>query len=128
MANRNGTTKAQATAVQIGQIVIEGIMLPDGSFAVSAPQIAEIALDGTGQKTPAKTLKRICSKHSTATINWGRVRLGNSTVTYVSLADFQRVVRAADRAGHTHVQAANSAGEFSIVWSEAFQGRSLKHE
>ena len=63
MANKNGTTKAQVTAVQIGTICIEGLMLPDGSFGVAVPQIADIALNKCSRNKASRYLKRVCKKH-----------------------------------------------------------------
>lgn len=42
MAKTMKTQKAIVSEVQIGTIAIEGLMLPDGSFAVAVPQIASL--------------------------------------------------------------------------------------
>jgi len=44
MANNNSSSKATVAQVKIGHIKIEGLMLPDGSFAIAVPQISSLFL------------------------------------------------------------------------------------
>jgi len=42
MAKNNSTSRAEKAKVQIGHIEIEGLMLPDGSFAIGVSQVASL--------------------------------------------------------------------------------------
>lgn len=53
------TIKAQVATVSIGNIEIEGLLLPDGNFAI-APQIADLLLDN--RNIASRDLKRLLGK------------------------------------------------------------------
>lgn len=57
------TEKARVTTVQIGNLQVEGLMFPDGSFGIAIPQIQSLFDDILS--TPnyaAQSLKRIMGK------------------------------------------------------------------
>jgi hypothetical protein len=96
----NNIVKAVVAKVQIGHIEIDGLMMPDGSFGIAVPQIAE--LFGTNRNTTSRDLKRLLgedfrpSKIST--------EIGNQSVNVISLTDFEQVMIKLDRAGNVKAQ------------------------
>lgn len=54
--------KAQIAIVPIGDLSIQGIMLPGGSYAVALPQLRELAFPSTTQNNALRELKAACGK------------------------------------------------------------------
>lgn len=54
--------KAQVTWVPIGNLTIEGLLLPDGSFGISLRQLRELAFPSTSQNNALRELKSACGK------------------------------------------------------------------
>lgn len=63
MANNNTSPKKALVArVNIGTISIEGLMLPDGSFAISLQQLRELAFPSISQTNAKRELQSACGK------------------------------------------------------------------
>jgi len=91
---------AEIAEVQIGNLTIEGVMFPDGSYGVAIPQVSSLFLDNHNQAS--KTLKRLMGadfKTSKVKTPFNR----NATLA-ISLPDFERVVAKLDRAGNKKAQ------------------------
>jgi hypothetical protein len=96
----NTTLKAVATKVQIGHLTIDGLMMPDGSFAIAVPQIAELFLDNHNQasQTPKRLMGANFKTHKTKT------EFNRNATLAVPLPEFERVVAKLDRAGNIKAQ------------------------
>lgn len=85
---KNTTDKATVTQVAIGHITIEGLMLPDGSFAVAVPQIADLFLDT--RNYASQELKRLMGKgfktHKITT------EFNRKPVNIVTLEQFNQII------------------------------------
>ena len=57
---KSNTKKAMVAQVAIGHITIEGLMLPNGDYAVAVPQIADLFLED--RNTASQRLKRLMGK------------------------------------------------------------------
>lgn len=100
MAKSNGTAKATVAPVRIGNLVIEGMMLPSGTFGIAVPQISDLFLNN--RNTASRDLKRLCGKEfrpSKIT-----TELGNQKINWISLGQFELVVAKLDRAGNKKAQ------------------------
>lgn len=89
------TNKALVTTVSIGNLEIEGLMLPDGSFAIAISQIADLIQRISNSFRPHKNyfsqdVKRLLGNsfrpHKTTT------ELNNSKVNVLSITDFRKVM------------------------------------
>ena len=94
------TQKAVITQVQIGSLTIDGLMLPNGDYAIAVPQIAEII--GTGKETASKDLKRLLGESFRPSKM--KTELGNQLINVVSLLDFEIIIAKLDRAGNKAAQ------------------------
>lgn len=96
----NTTVKAVVAKVQIGHLTIDGLMMPDGSFAIAIPQVADVF--GTSKNTTSRDLKRLLgegfrpSKTST--------ELGNQKINVIDLATFEQILTKLDRVGNVKAQ------------------------
>lgn len=106
MTENNNTTKKAVTAkVNLGFAVIDGLMLPNGDFAVAVPQLAEIF--GTSKNTFSRDLKRLLgdsfNPSSVAT------DIGKQRINIISLADVTQVIRALEKKGNAIASAFTDA-------------------
>ena len=89
-------TKAVVATVDLGFAQIEGLMLPDGSYAVAIPQLAEVF--STHKNTFSRDLKRLLgADFSPSKI---RTELGRQLINVVTLENFAKIIRALDRKGN----------------------------
>lgn len=121
------TQKAKIAKVKIGNIEIEGMMLPNGCFGISVPQIAE--LFGANKNYASQELKRLCGKgfrpHKIAT------ELGNQKINWISLEDFEFVMMKLDRSGNQKAQQFRDeliGLSLQQLWSDAFNIKFEKEE
>ena len=56
------TIKAQIATICIGNIEIEGLLLPDGNFGISLQQLRQLAYPSTSQNNALRELKSACGK------------------------------------------------------------------
>lgn len=82
------TIKAQIATISIGNIEIEGLLLPDGSFAIAVPQIADLLLDN--RNIASRDLKRLLGKDFKT--SKARTEFNKNDVNIVSLELFQSIV------------------------------------
>jgi hypothetical protein len=94
------TVKAVVAIVDIGHHKIQGLMLPNGDFAIAVPQVAEMF--GTSKNTASRDFKRLLgdgfrpSKTST--------ELGNQKINVINLAAFEQILTKLDRDGNIKAQ------------------------
>ncbi len=92
--------KAKVADVKIGNKIIEGIMLSDGSFGIAIPQIASLVC--TSSNTASRDFKRLLgedfrpSKVST--------ELGNQKINVIDLIAFEQILAKLDRKGNFFAQ------------------------
>lgn len=110
--NNTTSQKAVVATVELGNFSFEGLMLPDGSYAIAVPQVARLVL--FNQNTASRDLKRLLgenfrpSKIST--------ELGNQKVNVIALKDFDRLL----------FELALSGNEKAIEISRQLVGLSLR--
>ena len=90
------TQKALISQVQFGNLFFEGLMLPNGSFAIAVPQIVSLfESDSFTQNYASQTLKRMLGEgfrpHKVKT------ELGNQLINTVSLEQFEYILIKLDR-------------------------------
>lgn len=78
-------SKAIVAPVDIGRIVINGLMLPNGDFAVAVPQVAE--LFSVPQKNSARDFKALLGKDSPFLT--AKSELNSKAVNILSLTEFE---------------------------------------
>lgn len=88
--------KAQVTQVLIGPLTIEGLMLPDGTFAISATQANKVVKIAAQPTDAARSLKRLLGKDLTAQ----PTVLNSQEVKVISLEDFVQVVKLSAKKGN----------------------------
>ena len=91
---------AETTIVQIGQVSFNGVMLPDGSYGIAIPQIADLFLDSQSQAS--QTLKRLMGKGFKT--HKAKTRFNRNATLIISLPEFERVIAKLDRAGNKQAQ------------------------
>jgi len=96
----NTTVKAIVASVKIGHLTIDGLMMPNGDFAIAIPQIAEMFLDNQSQAS--QTLKRLMGKDFKT--NKVKTEFNRNATLSVPLPEFERVVAKLDRAGNIKAQ------------------------
>jgi len=85
--------KAQVTKIDLGSIQFDGLMLPDGTYAIAVPQIAELV--GLSKQYASRDLKRMMGKDfspSKSTTEYTK-----AAVNIVDLATFRKVIRELDK-------------------------------
>lgn len=98
----NNTQKAIVTQVPFGNIEIEGLMLPDGTYAIGIPQVAVMFLDGHRQ--PSKSLKRLLGKDFSVGIQKVKTPFNTNPVNVLTLPQFEEVVKALAKSGNKPAQ------------------------
>lgn len=131
----NSTKKAIVAKIPIGDQEIDGLMLPDGSYGVAIPQIAELFLVSEKvekSKTlnyASQKLKRLLGNdfcpHRVST------ELGNQKINVVTLKDFEVILAKLDRSGNKAAQDfRDSLVGLSLqqLWSDAFEVKFEKED
>ena len=92
---------ATVTKIKFGNLEIDGLLFPDGSFGVAVPQLAELNL-----VPPNRSIKQLevllCldfPSHQKA-----KTELNSKAVNTLGLVDFERLLRKLDRAGNPIAQ------------------------
>lgn len=93
-------SKAQVAEVRLGFVKFNGVQLPDGTYGVAVPQIAELFLEGQNQ--PAKYLKRLMGNDFKTSKE--KTEFNRNVTLVVSLLDFEKIVAKLDRAGNKQAQ------------------------
>jgi hypothetical protein len=110
----NNIVKAVVAKVQIGHIEIDGLMMPDGSFGIAVPQIAELFLDNHNQAS--QTLKRLVAGH-TQILFQVKTKFNRATTNAVTLQDFIFIV---------HQLALSGNEKARVFWNEYEPSLALK--
>ena len=100
MAKNNSTSRAAKAQVKIGHIEIEGLMLPDGSFAIGVPQVARLFSIATGHA--ARDFKALLGIEKPMTKV--QTELHSNPVNILSLPEFELLIAKLDRAGNIPAQ------------------------
>lgn len=92
----NNNTKAIVSKIDLGFAQVEGLMLPDGSYAIAVPQIAD--LFGDTRNYASQSLKRLMGAdfktHKVST------EFNPKPVNIVKLEDFKKIIRLLDKKGN----------------------------
>ena len=92
--------KADIAFVNVGATLIEGLMLPDNSFGVAVPQIADLFL--ASRNTASRDLKRLMGEgFETSKV---KTVFNQNSTNYVSLPVFEKIVAKLDRSGNIKAQ------------------------
>jgi len=83
----NSTVKAVVAPVKIGHLTIEGLMMPNGDFAIAVPQVARLFSFDTNQASRA--LKSLLGKDSP--FDNAKTELNSKPVNIMSLPEFESV-------------------------------------
>lgn len=84
----NTTVKAIVAPVNIGRIVIDGLMLPNGDFAIAVPQVAD--LFSVPQKNSSRDFKALLGKDSS--LLTAKSELNSKAVNILTLTQFEVLV------------------------------------
>jgi len=100
MAKNNSTSKATVAQVKIGHIEIEGLMLPDGSYAIAVPQVASLFLIDRGQAS--RGFKALLGEG----FQFDKVgsELNPKAVNILTLPEFELLIAKLDRSGNIPAQ------------------------
>jgi hypothetical protein len=95
---KNNTVKAIVAQVPIGSFEISGLMLPDGSYAVSATQVNKCLQLATSPQNAIRSLKRLLGKD----FKLRRIKseLSPNAVAILTLDEFVSVVKKSARQGN----------------------------
>lgn len=121
------TENARIATVKIGQLELEGLMLPDSSFAIAVPQIA--SLFGTPKNYTSQQLKRLLGNEFRP--HKIKTELGNQKINVVALQDFEKVLVALDRSGNIKAQELRDSLvglSLAQLWADAFGVKFEKEE
>ena len=92
--------RAELATVKIGSLEIEGLMLPDGSFAVAVPQIADLFL--ATRNYAAQSLNRLMGKDFET--HKVKTKFNQNSTNCVSILAFETIVAKLDRTGNKKAQ------------------------
>ena len=84
----NNSTKAIVSKIDLGFAEVEGLMLPDGSYAIAVPQIAD--LFGYSRVCASQSLKRLMGEDFKTHIM--STEFNKKPVNIVKLEDFKKIV------------------------------------
>ena len=92
MTNKYYSSKAAVTPVKIGHIEVEGLMLPDGTFAIAVPQVAR--LFSINQSHASRDLKALLGTGFT----FAKVQseLHSKAVNILDLTEFELLIAKLD--------------------------------
>ena len=123
------TEKARVTKVQIGEVFVKGIMLPDGSYGIAVSQVCELFL--FRQNQASRDLKPLLPKDS----SFDKVRIEGSQarrkVNFISLEDFDYLLGELAYSGNEKARELDRIlRRLSLqqLWSDAFGIRFEKEE
>ena len=121
------TKKAVVTTVKVSHIEFEGLMLPNGGYAIAVSQLYALGL--IRQNKASKVLKALLgnSFQFKKTIS----ELNPRAVNIISLLDFEKLLIKLDRKGHKPAQDLRDeliGLSFKQVLSEAFRQKFEKDE
>lgn len=100
MPEKTQKIKAEVAVINFGGLTFEGLLLPDGSFAVAVPQIADLFLDT--RNYAAQTLKRLMGKDFET--HKVKTEFNQNSTNCVSLIVFEKIIAKLDRAGNKIAQ------------------------
>jgi len=89
-------TKAIVAKIDLGFVQFDGLMLPDGSYAIAIPQIADLLQ--TSRNTASRDFKRLMGDGFKASHE--RTEFNTNPVNVVDLATFRQIIRVMDRQGN----------------------------
>jgi len=100
MATNNSTSNAVVAPVKIGLIEIQGLMLPDGSFAISVPQVA--SLFSIAQKNSSRDFKALLG----GDFQFLKVQSESNSkpVNILTLPEFERLLKVLAMNGNEHAR------------------------
>ena len=107
----NSITKATVALVKLRyDVEVEGLLLPDGSYAIAVPQIADLLITGNVEKDGIKTsknqlsknLKRLCGESFKT--SKAKTEFNKNVTTIVTLPQFEKILAKLDRAGNKQAQ------------------------
>lgn len=104
----NNTTKAVVATVDLGFAKIEGLMLPDSSYAIAVPQLAEVFSFDKNQAS--RTVKSLLGKNFQ--FDTAKTELNPKSVNILSLAQATKVIYLLARKGN------EIANEFMLALTE----------
>jgi hypothetical protein len=92
--------KSSVTDVQIGSLVLQGLMSENGDFAIAVPQFADLIK--TSRNTATRDIKRLTGKGSKTSITFEQwaTPFNNRGVNVLTLANFERILFEYAMAGH----------------------------
>ena len=96
MGIMNSSAKAVVTKIDLGFAQVEGLILPDGSYAIALPQI--VKLFQILQSNAQRDIKRILGEDFR--FIQSRSELNPRPVNIVKLEDFKKIIRALDKKGN----------------------------
>ena len=102
MPKNNTTKKAVVAMIQIGNKEVEGLMLPDGNFAIAVPQIWKLFEFSVQPTDASRSIKRLLGNG----FQYSRVRseLNPKKVNVVDVKTFELIVAKLDRKGNEKAQ------------------------
>ena len=89
-------TKAIVAKIDLGFVKFDGLMLPDGSYAIAVPQIADLI--GLSKQYASRDIKRLLGKDSN--LPKTTTEYAKAAVNIVDLATFRKIIRELDRQGN----------------------------
>jgi len=89
-------TKAIVAKIDLGFEKFDGLMLPDGSYAIAVPQIADLI--GLSKQYASRDIKRLLGKDSN--LPKTTTEYAKAAVNIVDLATFRKIIRELDRQGN----------------------------
>jgi len=89
-------TKAIVSQIDLGFAKFEGLMLPDGSYAIAVPQIADLI--GLDRNQASRGIKRLLDNEFNPTKS--TTEYTKAAVNIVDLITFRKIIRALDRQGN----------------------------
>ena len=123
----NDTKKAIVATVSIGKLEIEGLLLPDGTYAIAAPQIARLISASPTHIT--KSLKRALG--GDVRLTRVKTELSNNPATVLTLEQFSKALfRLALKGNKKAVEVSEVLQELSLrqLFADAFGEKFEKEE
>ena len=84
------TEKARIATVKLGNLEIEGLMLPSGEFAIGLSQIPALLPDLVRPNQASRTVKRLLGKESP--FDQIKAELNSKPINYVLLKDLEKII------------------------------------
>lgn len=125
----NTTTKARVTQVKIGNISVEGLMLPDGSFGIGYTQINSILKLENLNKNVHRAVKRLLGNEIQNRTT--KSEFNNKSTSYLNIKEFERLlVESAFKGNEIAIDLTRQLVGLSLtqLWSDAFGVKFEKEE